>query len=117
MADFINISANVKKQLESKSFYMDCDFSLDDASSVITLGAKAFIQSSETLMDEIRVSGNICFNVIYTDSEGSLRCEECMQSFEQTVEAPGITPLDYSFVTISIADTDYIGTSNVKGRA
>jgi hypothetical protein len=117
MADFVNINANVKKQLESKGFYMDCEFSLDNAASIVNLGAKAFITGTETLMDEIRVSGRVCFNIIYMDSEDSLRCEECVQNFEQTMEAPGITPQDYSMVTISVADTDYMGVSNVKARA
>ncbi len=117
MTDFVNISANVKKQLDAKSFYMDCDFALDDAADIIHLGAKAAITNTETLLDEIRVSGKVSFNVIFTDSEGSLKYEESIQDFEQTVEAAGIGPLDYSMIGISVADTDYMGVSSVKARA
>ena len=117
MTELFNINANNRKQVENKSFYMDCDFSLEDAASVINVEAKAYITSQETLADEIRVCGNVCFTAIYLDSENSFRSEEIIKNYEETLLAQDITPLDFSIINLSVMDTDYIGVGVVKARA
>ena len=117
MSDLININANVKRQLENKSFYSDCDIVLEDAASVINVEAKAYITSQETLADEIRVCGKVCFTAIYLDSENSFRNAEMVKNYEDTIIAQDITPLDFSILNVAVLDTDYIGLGTVKARA